>query len=214
MMSGAHLTLTPEQETKLRELVDLGRSFNEKINLYSKASADAFWTRHIEHSLVLARKPFAPSSRVVDWGTGGGMPGLPLAIVFPEVKFVLVDAVRKKVQAVHAMARRLELSNVETWHGRAEVWEGEITHSVSRATAPLATLWDWHRRVECAIATNALADAWPPGLLCLKGGDLSEEIRALTDAHPGTEVIVTPLRHDTDEPIESQKAVVEVYRKP
>ena len=111
------------------------------------------------------------------------------------------------------MARRLELPNVETWHGRAEAWEGKATHSVSRATAPLATLWGWHRRVADPVRTGDSA-AWPHGLLCLKGGDLSEEIRTLADEYPGTEVVVTPLEQHADETIEGQKAVVEVYRRP
>ena len=149
----SHLTpppLSTDQEQKLRMLASLAQAFNTKINLYSEASTHEFWRRHILHSLTLACKSFPTGSRVADWGTGGGMPGLPLAILFPDVEFILIDAVQKKVRAVQTMARRLELGNVTAWHGRAEAFEGEVTHSVSRATAPLSTLWEWHQRAATA----------------------------------------------------------------
>jgi 16S rRNA (guanine527-N7)-methyltransferase len=203
--------ITADQRRQLEDLSSLAQSLNSKINLYSAASAQSFWRLHIEHSLTLASKSFPQQAQVVDWGTGGGMPGLPLAILFPETQFVLVDAVRKKVQAVESMARRLGLRNVEAWHGRAEAWEGKATHSVSRATAPLITLWGWHERVAIEQTTKPPL-AWRPGLICLKGGDLHQEIADLVAVHEGVEVIRTPLAntgagHDFEE-----KVIVEVYR--
>ncbi len=179
-------TLTEAQHDRLQHFQELALGFNRRLNLYSEASAEHFWQRHVLHSLALAVGPFPPGARVVDWGTGGGLPGLPLAVLFPESEFVLLDAVGKKIRAVQTMARRLGLDNVTAWHGRAEEWEGSTTHSVSRATSPLAVLWQWHARVAQPMETDA--GAWPPGLYCLKGGDLSNEISALTTESPGLTV--------------------------
>ena len=117
---------------------------------------------------------------------------MPLAVVFPETEFVLVDSVEKKVRAVQTMARRLGLENVAVWHGRAEEWGGRVTHSVSRATAPLATLWRWHSRVVKPMEETG-PDLWPSGLYCLKGGELNDEIAALSHEVPGLEVQRIPL---------------------
>ena len=202
--------LSPHQEVQLRELTDLALSFNRKINLYSKASADDFWSRHIEHSLVIASKKFPDGACVVDWGTGGGMPGLPLAILFPDTPFFLIDAVDKKIRAVRTIARRLDLSNVTAWHGRAERWDGTATHSVSRATAPLATLWTWHQRIAVK-QDEDVVDAWPPGLICLKGGNLGAEIEELQTLDPETVVNVRPLP-SVMEGRTSEKVIVTVMK--
>jgi 16S rRNA (guanine527-N7)-methyltransferase len=202
---------TDDQRRQLEELSSLARSLNAKINLYSAESAKDFWNRHIEHSLALASKSFPDGARVVDWGTGGGMPGLPLAIVFPDVKFVLVDAVLKKIQAVRTMVRRLGLHNVNAWHGRAESWEGEATHSVSRATAPLSTLWTWHERIASGTgATNP--SVWRPGLICLKGGDLKQEVADLREVSGELKIVTTPLATLAEAHSHDEKVIVEVYR--
>jgi 16S rRNA (guanine527-N7)-methyltransferase len=205
--------LTAEQRDKLIELTSLAQTFNAKINLYSEASTRDFWTRHIMHSLMLAGKPFPPGARVVDWGTGGGMPGLPLAILFPNVEFILVDAVQKKIRAVQAMARRLSLNNVTAWHGRAEAWEGTATHSVSRATAPISVLWAWHEKNTMNSSPSRDDAAWRPGLLCLKGGDLTSEISDLNGSDPNVVTIVTPLDKINAGVGFTDKALVEVYRR-
>jgi 16S rRNA (guanine527-N7)-methyltransferase len=136
------------------------------------------------HCLTLTVRDFPDGCTIVDWGTGGGLPAIPLAICEPEVTVVGVDSVGKKVRAVRTIARRLGLENCFTWNGRAEEWAGEAHYSVSRATAPLATLWRWHRRVAVSRDDAPGNDAWPPGLLALKGGDLSNEIAALRSADP------------------------------
>lgn len=202
------LGLTPTQLDRLGELEQLALRFNEKLNLYSQASAEEFRERHLAHSFALATRPFPPGSVVADWGTGGGMPGLVLAVAFPEVTFHLIDSVGKKIRAVQTMARRLDLSNVEAHHTRAEAWHGSVSHSVSRATAPLATLWHWHGRVNSA--TPAEKRGWPPGLICLKGGALDEEVHALTSLHPELEVRIQALPEWLeDSPLEG-KVIVEV----
>jgi 16S rRNA (guanine527-N7)-methyltransferase len=173
---------------------------NRRVNLVSRESIDERWVRHILHSLCLGVRGFPAGARVVDWGTGGGLPCIPLAIAFPDVDFVGVDAVGKKVMAVRAMVRRLGLDNVDVVQTRAEEWEGRTEYSVSRATAPLSLLWAWHVRVANrkgrpgeAAATVAWADNWPSGLICLKGGDLREEIDHLRAEHPDVDAEVFPL---------------------
>lgn len=200
------LGLSPAQIDQLHDLERLALRFNEKLNLYSQASAAAFRERHLAHSLALASRPFPPGSVVADWGTGGGMPGLVLAIAFPQVSFHLIDSVGKKIRAVQTMARRLDLANVEAHHVRAERWKGEVTHSVSRATAPLETLWSWHERVSQPGA--AMSKTWPSGLICLKGGDLRDEISALRTSYPELSVDRRSLPHWLDERTLEDKEIV------
>lgn len=202
-------SLSEAQRETLREFEQLARAFNDRLNLYSDASATHFWERHVMHSLALASKRFPKGARVVDWGTGGGIPGLPLAILFPDVHFSLIDAVEKKVLAVRTMARRLSLDNVEVWHGRAEAWEGEVTHSVSRATSALCTLWGWHERVASPLPAASVTD-WKSSLLCLKGGDLGVEIADLHARYPDVLVEQAPLESMLEEAYFKSKALVTV----
>ena len=160
---------------------------NKRLNLVAPTTLrDGELERvHLRHSLALATKAFPPEATVVDWGAGGGLPTVPLAIAFPETRFVAVDAVGKKMEAVRTFARRLGLPNLEVWIGRAETYDGPAPHvAVSRATAPLADLWAWTSRVIQPLAeapSPEAAGVWQPGLLTLKGGDLAEEIAALPD---------------------------------
>ena len=204
------IELTDHQRTQLDVLEREALAFNTKLNLYSKTSAEDFRLRHLAHSLTLASRPFSPGSVVADWGTGGGMPGLVLAIVFPEVAFHLIDSVGKKIRAVQAMARRVGLGNVEAHHTRAEEWAGRATHSVSRATAPLDTLWTWHTRVAAPMKSSG--DDWEPGLLCLKGGDLRSEIADLKAIDADVRVTTTPVRTWLDDPYFEDKVLVQVTR--
>lgn len=171
--------LSDEQQEKLREFGALLVELNQNINLISREDEDAVFKHHILHCLSLTYRAFPSGSVVVDWGTGGGLPALPLAIAFPDVLFIGVDAVEKKTQAVRAMARRLGLDNVVSWHGRAESFDGRADYSVSRATAPLSELWSWHERVATSSVNKVEAGLWKPGLTCLKGGDLTEEMGSL-----------------------------------
>ena len=177
--------LTDRQQAQLRAYERELLRFNRTHNLVSPAAAKHFRAHHLKHVLALRWKSFPAGCAVVDWGTGGGLPAIPLAIAFPEVTVHAIDAVRKKVQAVRIMARRLELENLEVWHGRAEDWPGRAHYSVSRATAPLADLWQWHARVALAVVTED-DTVWPPGLVCLKGGNLRDETRTLEAVAPQT----------------------------
>lgn len=164
-------------EARLHTYGDLLAFYNRRLNLVSREDVRYLRNHHLAHCLALASRRFAEGSVVIDWGTGGGLPLLPLALVYPEVSFIGVDAVEKKLQAVRQMARALELENVDVWHGRAEEFSVAHTHSVSRATAPLETLWGWHSRN--ATSAEEQEDHWNPGLICLKGGDLRAEIASM-----------------------------------
>ena len=162
---------------------------NKRVNLVAAATTPLFEERHLVHSLALAHLRFPDGSTVVDFGTGGGLPAIPLAIRFPNVRFVAVDAVYKKTEAVRLFVRRLGLENVDVWNGRAEDWRGEAHYAVSRATAPLAHLWSWLDRVFARYPDSVPDDCWPQGLVALKGGDLTAEINALLAAYPGPKII-------------------------
>ena len=194
----------PELELRLRAYAELLSFYNTRFNLISRSDVSHLAEHHLAHCVTLARRSFPQNSVVVDWGTGGGLPLFPLALAFPEISFIGVDAVAKKVQAVRQMARSLEVSNVDVWHGRAEQFSTTHTHSVSRATAPLNTLWGWHR--QNAIQHEWHASEWPSGLLCLKGGDLKGEIDALV--HPAARISVEPV--GINDPYFADKYVVSV----
>ena len=211
-----HLMLNGLTNTQVGQLEDLERLFldlNREVNLVSRQSAGDFRRRHTLHSLSLAELHFPAGATVVDWGTGGGLPGLPLAIAFPDTHFVLVDATRKKTEAVAAMARRLGLANLEVWWGRAETWEGRAHYAVSRATAPLRDLWSWTARVLTPLLEVPAGHEWPQGLLTLKGGDLTDEIRQHQRRFPQTSVSVAPLTLLADDEYFEEKVRVHVCQK-
>ncbi len=204
--------LTREQQEQLACYARLLEALNRQHNLVSRETLAELHRRHLLHCLALTWRPFPPGSVVVDWGTGGGLPAIPLAIAFPEITVHAVDAVQKKVLAVRTMARRLGLTNLQAHHARAERWERDAHYSVSRATAPLATLWTWHHRVAQPLATPP--DAWPPGLLTLKGGDLSDELAALEQLDPCLHVTLWPLNQLLDDPFFAEKYLIHVASEP
>ncbi|PSQ77622.1 MAG: 16S rRNA (guanine(527)-N(7))-methyltransferase RsmG [Bacteroidetes bacterium QH_8_67_23] len=185
--------LSEEQRATLARFERLLVEFNGKINLISRPSEPRVRTEHTLHSLALAWKGIPPGAQVVDFGAGGGLPAVPLAIRFPRAQFTAVDANGKKTRAVRAMGRRLALDNLTARKSRAEAWSGVAGWSVSRATAPLAELWRWHRRAFQPPDEPPRESDWPPGLLALKGGDLSEERAALKEAFPDARVETHPL---------------------
>ena len=186
--------LSESQRKQLVEYDQLLREHNQVVNLVSRATAEDSWERHVRHCLALTARRFPAGAHVVDYGSGGGLPGLVLAIAFPETRFYLVDSVLKKMRAVDDIARRLGLENVETHHARAEKWkgpEGGAAYAVSRATAPLWTLWRWFEPIRARAAPED--GCWAPGLLALKGGDLRSEIADLTGRRPRLSVETVPL---------------------
>ena len=169
---------TPLQQTQWQQLEPLYQDWNEKINVISRKDIEALYEKHVLHSLSIAANfSFAKGTSILDLGTGGGFPGIPLAIYFPEVSFHLVDSIAKKLKVVQAIADALELRNVTTQHIRAEqIKDKQFDFVVSRAVAPLGELWRWARpliRPHASVTGNST----PPGLICLKGGDLALEIQ-------------------------------------
>lgn len=166
---------TEAQLQQFMELRVLYEEWNTKINVISRKDIDSLYEKHVLHSLsIAARYPFDQGVEVVDIGTGGGFPGIPLAIFFPQVKFHLVDSIAKKIKVVDAIAQRLELQNVTTSHTRAEDLKGvRFDFAVSRAVAPLADLWRWSKPL---LRNERKMEEVKNGLICLKGGDLTEEI--------------------------------------
>ena len=165
--------LSDEAVEQLGKLKALYTEWNAAINVISRKDMDAFDERHVLHSLALVKAmKFAPGSDVLDVGTGGGFPGIPLAIAYPEVNFVLCDSIGKKMKVVRAVVQALGLTNVTVHHGRAEDIKGQFDFVVSRAVTRMNRFIPW---VQGKIKKQSI-NPWPNGILALKGGDLSEEL--------------------------------------
>ena len=165
--------LSDEALEKLTRLKPLYEEWNAAINVVSRQDMDAFDERHVLHSLAIFKAMrFAPGSHVLDVGTGGGFPGIPLAIVCPDVQFVLCDSIGKKMKVVRAVAEALELTNVRVHHGRAEEIKDSFDFVVSRAVTRMSRFVPW---VQGSIKKRNI-NPWPNGILALKGGDLAEEL--------------------------------------
>jgi 16S rRNA (guanine527-N7)-methyltransferase len=181
---------TAGQLNQLESLGPLYRDWNSKINVISRKDEDGLYEKHILHSLAIAAVfHLTPGMQVLDLGTGGGFPGIPLAVFFPDVHFHLVDSIGKKIRVVEAIAAGVALKNVTTQHVRAEeIKNKKFDLVVSRAVAPLGQLWKWSkplllpRRKNTVVAADESLPV-PHGLICLKGGDLAGEI-ADSGAHP------------------------------
>jgi 16S rRNA (guanine527-N7)-methyltransferase len=171
--------LTTEQKDKFSQLKDLYEEWNAQINVISRKDMDEFYERHVLHSLGIAKiMEFTPESSVLDIGTGGGFPGIPLAILFPEVQFHLVDSIGKKIKVVTEVAKALNLSNVRATHARAEDIKEQFDFIVSRAVTAMPAFLTWTKGKIKARNNNPL----PNGILYLKGGDLSEELKPVKQA--------------------------------
>jgi 16S rRNA (guanine527-N7)-methyltransferase len=172
MDTSAFSFLSDDSIAKLQALPELYREWNAQINVVSRKDLDNLWERHIAHSLVLGQVlPLKAGLRVADIGTGGGFPGIPLAIAFSEVEWVLVDSIAKKIKVVQAVADTLGLTNVRPVWGRMESVKGPFDLAVTRAVAPAAELKQWMKGHWSSKSNTAL--------YALKGGDLSEELRGI-----------------------------------
>lgn len=165
-----------EQFSKLQELYE---DWNLKINVVSRKDIDELYLRHVLHSLGIAKVvEFKPKTKILDVGTGGGFPGIPLAILFPETQFHLVDSIGKKIKVVNEVAEGLEIQNISTTHGRVEEVKDTYDFIVSRAVAQMETFVRWTKgRINKKQQHNI-----KNGILYLKGGDLFDELRKYTSA--------------------------------
>jgi 16S rRNA (guanine527-N7)-methyltransferase len=169
--------LTSEQRAQFEQLGPLYREWNEKINVISRRDIDNLYTHHILHSLGIAKiLTFQKHARILDLGTGGGLPGIPLAILYPEVQFTLIDGTRKKIKVVEEINQAIGLKNVKAKHQRAEELKGQFDFVVCRAVARLEKLVAW----SLPLLRDKQQHALPNGLLTLKGGRLKEEIKELS----------------------------------
>lgn len=165
--------LSPAQVQQFNTLPELYAHWNAQINVISRKDMDNFFTHHLLHSLSIARFiRFNAGTQVLDIGTGGGFPGIPLAIFFPEVQFHLVDSIGKKIKVVNEVAAALGLQNVKAQQIRAEELKNEYDFVVSRAVAPWPDIHRWSAKLISRKGRNALPNGW----LLLKGGDLKEEL--------------------------------------
>lgn len=168
--------LTAQQKEQIEQLEPLYQEWNAQINVISRKDMDRFYERHVLHSLGIAKViDFKPGTKVLDIGTGGGFPGIPLAILFPETNFHLVDSVGKKIKVVKAVTESLALKNVRSEHARAEQLKQQYDFIVSRAVTALPKFLPWTRG---KIKKKEINDL-PNGLIYLKGGDFHEELNSL-----------------------------------
>jgi len=172
--------LTKNQISQFDALGDLYIEWNEKINVISRKDIDQLYERHVLHSLGIAKViQFEPNTMILDVGTGGGFPGIPLAILFPECQFHLVDSIGKKISVVNGIADALKLENLTAEHTRAEQVKGEYDFVVSRAVTRLKPFYQWVVNKIKRQGFNAMDN----GILYLKGGDLEEELKEAKKRH-------------------------------
>ena len=165
---------TDEQIKQFKALEFLYKEWNEKINVISRKDIEHLYLKHVLHSLGIAAVfNFIDDTSIIDVGTGGGFPGIPLAIYFPNVQFHLVDSIGKKLKVVEAIVSTLQLNNITIQHIRAEeIKNKKFDFVVSRAVAPIKELWKWSKPLLNKKSNNEFAN----GLICLKGGELAQEI--------------------------------------
>ena len=185
MIISDYFQLTEHQEQQFAALDVLYRDWNSKINVISRKDIDNLYEHHVLHSLAIAKVlPFQPHTEILDVGTGGGFPGIPLAILFPKCRFTLIDSIGKKIKVAQEVATALGLTNVECIQERAEEEKRKFDFVVSRAVMPLP---DLVRLVQKNVS-NKQRNAVPNGFVVLKGGDLREELRPFQKRAEITEI--------------------------
>jgi len=178
-----------KQKHQLESLFNIYKDWNSRINVISRKDIDYFYLHHVLHSLSIAKFiTFKAGSKIMDLGSGGGFPGVPLAIMFPQVNFHLVDSIGKKIKFINAVKEELGLHNIIVHHERVEKLEIKVDFITSRAVAPLETLINWSGDKISIYQNHPLRN----GFLCLKGGDLREELTGFENAiiHPLKEYFV------------------------
>ncbi|ADR20318.1 ribosomal RNA small subunit methyltransferase G [Marivirga tractuosa] len=163
--------LSAQQKAQFQELGNLYAEWNEKINVISRKDIENIYEKHILHALAIAKFQNLSGKKILDVGTGGGFPGIPLAILFPDAQFTLVDSIGKKIKVVKAVAESLGLENVEAYHQRAEKTKGKFDFVVSRAVTRMKSFLHW---INQKIQADNPEDS--SGVIALKGGDLEDEM--------------------------------------
>ena len=177
--------ITADQTAKFEALMELYRDWNEKINVISRKDIDNLYLHHVLHSLSIARYiNWEPGTKILDFGTGGGFPGIPLAIMFPQCSFKMIDGTGKKIKVVNGVAEAIGLKNVEAVQLRGEEEKGKFDFVVSRAVMQMPDLVKIIRKNISKEQNNAL----PNGLICLKGGNIVEETKAYKNIVQTTEI--------------------------
>lgn len=177
--------LTDKQKQQFAALFDLYKDWNEKINVISRKDIDNLYLHHVLHSLAIAKAvSFRPGTRILDFGTGGGFPGIPLAILFPETQFKMIDGTGKKIRVVNEVATAIGLENVEAVHLRGEEEKGKYDFVVSRAVMPLPDLMKIVKKNVGKEQRNSL----PNGVICQKGGNVEGEMRPFKKIAEATEI--------------------------
>lgn len=165
--------LTEEQQDQFQHIAEVYKDWNQKINVVSRKDIDEIYTRHVLHSLGIAKvQIFKPGAHILDVGTGGGFPGIPLAILYPETQFTLVDSIGKKIKVVDEVVQALDLKNVTTVNARVETIDQQFDFIVSRAVAAMPTFVHWVKGKIAKKSNHELKN----GIIYLKGGDLTEEL--------------------------------------
>ncbi len=171
--------LTDNQIIQFEQLNELYQKWNAQINVISRKDIDELYLRHVLHSLGIAKViSFKNGTKILDVGTGGGFPGVPLAIMFPDCKFHLVDSIGKKLKVIHGVANELDLKNIKTTHSRVEAIDDNFDFIVSRAVTAMPTFVGWVKRKVTKKQEHDLKN----GILYLKGGDLTEELKEFPKA--------------------------------
>jgi 16S rRNA (guanine527-N7)-methyltransferase len=201
---------TPMQVLQMAQLQDLYTEWNEKINVISRKDIDALYERHVLHSLSIATIfNFKDEASILDLGCGGGFPSVPLAIMFPNVQFLCVDSVGKKLTVINAVAEALQLKNITTKHSRVEEIKGQkFDYVISRAVAKLGTIWQWSKPLLKKNDTSKVITDFTQkhSLVCLKGGDLTQEI-----SESGTKPHVWELSGMFEEEFFKEKFLLQVF---
>lgn len=201
--------ITELQKQQFAALYDLYKTANEKVNVISRKDIDQLYERHIMHSLAIAKfVQFIPHTKVLDLGTGGGFPGIPLAIMFPEVNFTLCDSISKKIVVAESVAEALELPNTDFVVGRVENLKEQFEFVISRAVAPMDQLYRWTQSYIDETSRNSKIN----GYLLLKGGDLKEETKAIKRMNRKLFVDEYPLKDWFDEEFFETKKLIYIYR--
>ena len=196
--------LTENQINQFEKIAELYKDWNQKINVVSRKDIDEIYTRHVLHALAIAKvNPFLSNSKILDVGTGGGFPGIPLAILYPECHFTLVDSIGKKIKVVNEVVEGLSLENVKTINDRVENIDGQFDFIVSRAVAAMPTFTHWVKGKVSSDCKHKRRN----GILYLKGGDLSEELAPYTNAE------IFQLRELFDDEFFETKKLVYLPRK-